>query len=186
MNSRSIIFLDFDGVTHPKFIGAQVFCRTPLLWQILRACPDVQVVFSTSWREAYRPEEMLDFATYGGGENLAHRFVGQTPIIKAQSDHDLRDLEIQRWLDANQHTGHWLALDDMLELFHGGHPNLYLVNGDTGLTEEDVAAIIQRIQPSVSEAEWNQQTIDHMDRMAVDEEYRKSVAKFICPNGDFD
>jgi len=108
---------------------------------------------------------------------LAHRFVGHTPRIKVKADHDARDLEIQSWLDTNNHTGPWLALDDMPELFHGGHPNLYLVNGDTGLTEVDVAAIIQRIKPSVSEAEWNRQTLANMDRMAVDEEYRKSIAK---------
>lgn len=181
-----ILFLDFDGVLSSHLRHEPDFCRLPLLWEILRAAPEAKVVFSTSWREVHRPEELLDFSTYGGGEDLAHRFVGQTPRIKVKSDHDPRDLEIQRWLDTNKHTGHWLALDDMPELFHGGHPNLYLVNGDTGLTEADVAAIIQRIQPSVSEAEWNQQTIDHMDRMAVGEEYRKSVAKFICPNGDFD
>jgi len=46
-------------------------------------------------------------------------------------------------------------------------------------------AFIQRIQPSVSEAEWNRQTLANMDRMAADEEYRKSVAKRICPNGNF-
>lgn len=140
-----ILFLDFDGVLHSRFIGAQFFCHTPLLWQILRTCPDVQVVFSTSWREAHRPEELLDFVTYGGGLDLAHRFIGQTPIIKAQSDHHLRDLEIQRWLDANQHT-HWLALDDMPELFRSEHPNLYLVDGSTGLTDLDVTAIIGRLK----------------------------------------
>lgn len=150
-----ILFLDFDGVTHPKLMGAEVFCRTPLLWKILRACPDVQVVFSTSWREVHRPEELLDFATYGGGEDLAHRFVGQTPRIHAPSDCDPRGLECHRWLEANGHSGTvWLALDDDSELFHRMfRPNLYLVNGDTGLTEEDVAAIIQRIQPRVSEVE---------------------------------
>lgn len=141
-----ILFLDFDGILHPKYIGVKYFCRTKLLWQILRSCPDMQVVFSTSWRKMHKPEELLEFATYGGGENLAHRFVGQTPIIKARSDHDLRDLEIQQWLDTNQHTGHWLALDDMPELFCSEHPNLYLVDGSTGLTEADVAAIIQRVQ----------------------------------------
>ncbi len=42
-------------------------------------------------------------------------------------------------------------------------------------------------QPSgVTEQEWSQRMLANMDRMAVDEEYRKSVAKKVCPNGNFD
>jgi hypothetical protein len=116
------------------------------LWQILRACPDVQVVFSTSWREVHRPEELLDFATYGGGEDLVHRFIGQTPRLHACSDYDPRLLECLRWLESNGHAdSSWLALDDVPQNYNH-HTNLYLVDRTTGLTDADVAAIIQRIQ----------------------------------------
>lgn len=143
-----ILFLDFDGVLHPKYIGTEYFCRTELLWQILRACPNVSVVFSTSWRETHKPEELLNFATYGGGEDLAHRFVGQTPRIRAHSDCDPRGLECHRWLEANGHSGTaWIALDDDPELFHRMfRQNLYVVDAYTGLTEADIAAIILRIR----------------------------------------
>lgn len=141
-----ILFLDFDGVTHPNFIGTQLFSCTGQLWKILRACPDVLVVFSTSWRESHRPEELLDFATYGGGEDLAHRFVGQTSRIHAASDYEPRGLECQRWLEENGHSETpWLALDDVRLQFHGGHPNLYVVDGSTGLTDKDVLEIIRRL-----------------------------------------
>jgi len=140
-----ILFLDFDGVLHPLMRLEPDFCRLPKLWQILRACPDVDVVFSTSWREIYRPDEMIEFVTWGGGEDLTHRVIGQTPRIKAESDCDRRDLEIQSWLDTNGHSGPWLALDDMPKMFNGEHPNLYVVDGSTGLTDADVAAIIRRI-----------------------------------------
>lgn len=148
MTGTIILFLDFDGVLHPQHIGVQYFCRTEFLWQILRACPEVRVVFSTSWRESHRPEELLDFATSGGGEDLAHRFIGQTPRIHAHSDFDPRGLECHRWLEANCYSGQaWLALDDVPELFHRMfHQNLYLVDGYTGLTETDVAAIIRRLR----------------------------------------
>lgn len=140
------LFLDFDGCTHPHPCEAdQLFCCTPMVWQILRACPEVQVVFSTSWREVHRPDELLDFVTYGGGEGLAHRIIGATPNLEREGRYGRRDLEIQTWLDVNHHTGPWLALDDMPEIFNGGHPNLYVVDGSTGLTEADVAAIIKRI-----------------------------------------
>jgi hypothetical protein len=142
-----ILFLDFDGVLHANYIDAQAFSCAEQLWKILRACPDALVVFSTSWRESYKPEELLDFATSGGGEDLASRFIGQTPRIRACSDYEPRGLECKSWLDANGHSETaWLALDDVRHQFHGGHPNLYVVDGSTGLTDADVAAIIQRIQ----------------------------------------
>src|ERR1017187_8660401 len=136
-----ILFLDFDGVTHPNIIGTQLFCCTGQIWKILRACPEVHVVFSTSWRESHRPEELLDFATFGGGEDLSHRFIGQTPRIHSHSDYDLRGLECQRWLEENGHSDTpWLALDDMPEIFPSGCPTLYRVYGSTGLTDADVLA----------------------------------------------
>lgn len=140
-----ILFLDFDGVLHPLLSSEPEFCRLDLLWKILRACPDAKVVFSTSWREVYRPEEMVEFVTYGGGEDLSHRIIGRTPSIKVEEPCDRRDLEIQSWLDVNDHSGPWLAIDDMPELFNGGHPNLYVVNGETGLTDADILAILGRI-----------------------------------------
>ena len=108
--------------------------------------PEVRVVFSTSWREVYRPDEMVEFVTYGGGEDLAHRIIGQTPSLENEGRYGRRDLEIQSWLDANHHIGQWLAIDDMPEIFSGGHPNLYVVDGTRGLTNEDVLAILEIIK----------------------------------------
>jgi len=142
-----ILFLDFDGVTHPqKNRDEDPFCRVELLWEILRACPEVRVVFSTSWRDDYDFDIMLDFVTYGGGEDLSARFVGITPNLEGEGHYGRRDLEIQGWLDANGYSGLWLAIDDMPELFSFGHPNLYVVSGEHGLTDADVLAIIGKIK----------------------------------------
>jgi hypothetical protein len=142
-----ILFLDFDGVCHPNYIDAKAFSCNEQLWKILRARPDVLVVFSTSWRETHRPDELLNFATQGGGEDLAHRFVGQTPRIRACSDYEPCGLECKQWLDSNGHAATpWLALDDIRHQFHGGHPNLYVVDGSTGLTDADVEKIIARLK----------------------------------------
>lgn len=142
-----ILFLDFDGVLHPEPSGDEgVFCRVSLLWQILRACPEAQVVFSTSWRSLHRPEELMDFATFGGGEDLAHRFIGSTPSIIQERDANIvgrvynREAECLEWLRHHGANRPWLALDDYAVDFRG--PNLYLVDRRTGLTEADVAAII--------------------------------------------
>ncbi len=139
-----ILFLDFVGVLHPSVRGKVPFCDTALLWQILRACPEAKVVFSTSWRDNFDPVAMVDFVTYGGGEDLEPRFIGETPNLEDEGLYGRRDLDIQRWLDTNNHSGPWLAIDDIVELFHGNQ-NLYVVNGQRGLAETDVVAILARV-----------------------------------------
>lgn len=145
-DAAMILFLDFDGVLHGVMRREPDFCRAPLLWQILRACPSANVVFSTSWREIYRPDELVEFVTRDGGRDLAHRFIGQTPRLHARSDYDPRLMECLNWLQSNGHADSpWLALDDVPQNYNH-HPYLYLVDRTTGLTDADVAAIIQRIQ----------------------------------------
>ena len=88
---------------------------------------------------------MLDFVTFGGGEELARRFIGNTPNLESEGHYGRRDLEIGRWLTANKHTGKWLAIDDMPEMFPEGCANLHLTDGDTGLTDDDVLEIIRKL-----------------------------------------
>lgn len=151
-----ILFLDFDGVTHPiRCVGgidAPLFSCAPALWKILRACPDVEVVFSTTWRVSYPLCELVKFTTQGGGEDLPHRFIGTTPDLENEGHYGRRDLEIRGWLNDHNHAGPWLALDDIPELFAGGegeagsYANLHLVDSRTGLTDADVVAIIARME----------------------------------------
>ncbi len=146
-----ILFLDFDGVLHPEH-GGELFSCLPQLWAILRAIPAAEVVFSTSWREIYRPDEMLDFVTHGGGENLVHRFVGCTPsIVREQGTNVVdrvykREDECRLWMAGNDHHCRpWLALDDYEPIFSPDCPTLYLVDQVTGLTDDDVVAIVERL-----------------------------------------
>lgn len=144
-----ILFLDFDGVLHPEDHGGEIFSCLPHLWEILRARPAVEVVFSTSWKEHHPLDELIGFATCNGGEDLAHRFLGCTPVIKPEDgrdDYRRREIECLAWLDSNQRPAHWLALDDIAYWFSFPCPNLYLVNYQTGLTAEDVAMIIARLK----------------------------------------
>lgn len=152
----TILFLDFDGVLHPKNTDREtVFCRVELLWKILRACPNLEVVFSTSWRELHKFDELLDFVTCGGGEDLAQRFIGVNPSIVLESGANLagqiyqREDECISWLVTNNQSQRpWLALDDTDCWFVGS--NLYLVNSETGLTDADVLAIVGRINAGIS------------------------------------
>ena len=105
-----ILFLDFDGVLHPEQLGEDEFCRAPILWEVLRECVHVKVVISSSWREIYTLDELVEFVTRGGGEDLANRIIGATPHpekgqtlfarykFRPKSDgHRLRECEIHLW-----------------------------------------------------------------------------------------
>lgn len=142
-----ILFLDFDGVLHPVGGKAEMFCRLPLLWRLLRLCPELQVVFSTSWRETYRFDYLIDFVTSNGGEDLIHRFVGSTPVPEVAEDNPVNRLqECQAWLQEHNHLASaWLAIDDNDEWFYGS-PNLYWIDPSTGLQEKDLDAIAFRIR----------------------------------------
>lgn len=146
-----ILFLDFDGVTHPELRGEPDFCRNPLLWQILRACPNVDVVFSTSWREIYTFDELIGFVTINGGEDLAHCFIAANPsILREQGAYNngkqyRRESECRLWMQINEPQRSWLAVDDLAVFFSPFSPVLHLTDRKTGLTDADVAAIIRRI-----------------------------------------
>ncbi len=146
-----ILFLDFDGVLHPETGDeSDLFCCRPVLWEILRARADVDVVFSTSWRESYPPEALLDFVTARGGEELRHRFIGQTPTVPVApgaDDYRRRERECLAWLAQHPHAPlRWLALDDVAYWFSRASPNLYLVDYRTGLTDADIPAILERLR----------------------------------------
>lgn len=156
-NSQVILFLDFDGVLHPE-PPKDRFGRVPLIWALLRARPRVEVVFSTSWRELYPFDVLVKLVTAGGGEELAPRFIGTTPVLpKNPRDHYRhRELECLAWLAANQarypiarRPLRWIALDDMVFWFTIPCWQLYAVDARTGLTEADLAALLKRIPESV-------------------------------------
>lgn len=148
---RPTIFLDFDGVPHPEGLGPDVsreFECVGHLWAILRAVSAAQVVFSTSWRSIHTFDELVDFVTHGGGEDLAVRFIGVTPEIPRHADagdSQRREIECLAWRDAAGHIGHWLAIDDIHHLFAAGSRNAYITDYQTGLTAADVPAIVARL-----------------------------------------
>lgn len=154
MSKSPLLFLDFDGVLHPIFArGPALLSKRPLLWQLLDACPPVDVVFSTSWREIYPIHDLIELATACGGEHHADRFIGTLPSIIQEANRNisgpvhLREIAIRAWLDGNGLQGrNWIALDDDQTGFKPGCPNLFLIDKMTGLGPEHVELLIARCQ----------------------------------------
>lgn len=106
------LFLDFDGVLHPRS-GGELFASLPLLEQVLHDAPDVHVVSSSSWRELYGLQELREFFC----EALRARIVGVTPVYGSAELASRgrakfrRHAECVAWL-AGSDDRRWLALDD--------------------------------------------------------------------------
>lgn len=149
-----ILFLDFDGVLHPLTAeGTELFSCLPKLWTLLRRHPEIEVVFSTAWRERLSLAIMTKYVTQGGGEDLVpSRFIGATPHdIDHDANCESRLTECLSWLSENgRELEPWIAVDDMGILFgRRPAPNIYLVNPDHGLRDHDIAgisALIKRLR----------------------------------------
>jgi hypothetical protein len=140
-----ILFLDFDGVLHPVGGKTEPFCHVPMLWRVLRACPSLRVVFSTSWRETYTMDYLVDFATSNGGEDLVDRFIGITPVLPS-GDAITRLRECEAWLDENGFADtFWLAVDDDQAEF-GSCPQLILTDRHLAIQDHHVDEMIRRFQ----------------------------------------
>lgn len=138
-----ILFLDFDGVTHPEpCYPDNLLCRLPLIEEVLRAHPTVSIVISSSWRDAYTFEELRAFFS----ADLAPRVIGVTPSIKRPSGDWLpgqvpqyeREWECDSWMRQNRPWGTpWLAIDDRAHWFRPDCSELLLTDSSVGFQLED-------------------------------------------------
>ncbi len=147
-----VLFLDFDGVTHPEPCHQEgVFCRVELIVEVLQRFPTVEIVISSSWRMQYTLSELQDFLV----ELPPHRIIDVTPSIKSpslewtQGVYSLseRQWEIETWMKANRPLGTpWIALDDRAFWFEEGCKNLLLTDKKTGFTKDDALILEAMIQ----------------------------------------
>lgn len=130
-----ILFLDFDGVTHPIPCKDEAFfCHLERIEGVLRDYPDVKVVISSWWRASHTLEALRDFFS----DDIGPRIIGVTPweestlnpdgIVIAKSRYD----ECLAWMAENGYTGPWVALDDAWREFPAACPQLVGCHTDFG------------------------------------------------------
>lgn len=143
IQGQRIISLDFDGVLHPSPRLAvkpelPVFCWIDCLDRLLVSHPDVRLLVHSSWREAYRPDEIADMLM-----PLESRFLGVAPPGS-------RGEAIVQWQLRHSPHARILVIDDDESEF-SSHPDLQVLYCDPakGLSAVDVQEAI---------AAWLEQT----------------------------
>lgn len=116
-----------------------------------RSCggiPKSVSIFLTSWRQRLGVRTLIDYTLLGGGEDLANRFIDVTPELECEEDYQHRRLECESWLAENNHERTpWLALDDTPSLMgFAASPNIYIVDPQHGLRDQDIEAVAARIR----------------------------------------
>lgn len=140
---QPLLFLDFDGVLHPKYEGS--FAQLPMLCAWLERYPQVAVVVSSDWRLR---DGLMDLMALFPSP-LRSRVLGVTPDLRgARAGCDFRyarqcEIEYYRWRVG--HDGPFVALDDTAHLFEAQYPALVEVDGASGLTREDLAVANVRL-----------------------------------------
>ena len=56
-----VIFLDFDGVLHPRISPDKLFVHVDRLSHVLKDHPDVKIVVSSSWRASHTIKQLCHF-----------------------------------------------------------------------------------------------------------------------------
>lgn len=127
-----ILFLDIDGTLHPMNRQDGVLSCLPMLEDVLRQHPGVDIVISSAWRTDHSLAQLRALFS----PDISPRVIGITPDRRAQYgvEKHQRQLEVEDWL-SEQGREHepWVAVDDDAWQFVPGCPRLIVVDGETGL-----------------------------------------------------
>lgn len=138
------LFLDFDGVLHPKGAAQPRFVRLNDFEACMRkeAMRAVQIVISSTWRVAYSLEQLRGFFA----SDIAARIVGTTSTLRSYVTEYERGEEIQAWLKQNAVT-RWVALDDDVEGFARNlRSHLILCDGTVGFSAAQARMLTDYVQ----------------------------------------
>src|SRR5271154_7041525 len=128
-----LIFLDLDGVLRRKkspLYRLDTLCLRAFE-QAIRSVPNVQIVITSSWREAFTVDQLRGLFS----PDIACRIIGVTPIAPNQDGH-YRHREVLAYLKLNRRENDlWLALDDD-PLHYPRLNNVLLIDGERGFDSD--------------------------------------------------
>jgi hypothetical protein len=138
-----IVFLDFDGVLHPFSRPDGPFTLLPQFERVMRDFPDVEIVISSAWREAYGLAQLKAIFS----RDIAERIIGATPVFAPAGYRHVREAEIQSWLlDNDREHERWVAIDDTNFFFAPRCTNLILVDSELGFAPSTEQALRKRLR----------------------------------------
>lgn len=148
-----ILFLDFDGVTHPDPCRKEAFfCQLPLIEDVLRENKHVDVVISSSWRYDHRLPELKAYFS----SDIRTLVIDVTPSVARTDDegwippHLLqhhREWECRKWI--RQHCPMdtpWLAIDDVSDWFLPGCADLLSTRSELGFQPEQASKLREMLK----------------------------------------
>lgn len=136
-----ILFLDFDGVLHPEpcYDDTQLFCHRELFESVIRECPDVEIVISSTWRHKRSLDEIRSLFS----PRVSEKIVGVTPNwadlleLQAVIGQYPRHVEVEGYLrQSGKPWQEWVALDDRGYWFKPFLRNLVRCDPAVGMTPE--------------------------------------------------
>jgi hypothetical protein len=154
LTAGCILFLDFDGVTHPEPCEkGELFLRLPLIEDVLREFGTCKIVISSSWRAVHGLDEMREYFA----ADMQSRVIGVTPEYSVLRLHGIvepaatyhRQWECESWLQHKQvwlpqnrrlHAP-WIAIDDRPDWFCPDCGNLLPTRTDTGFGADDATRL---------------------------------------------
>lgn len=148
-----ILFLDFDGVTHPDPCRKEEFFgQLPLIENVLREHRQVEIVISSSWRYDHSLPELQAYFS----SDMSARVIDVTPTVARTDDegwiprHLLqhhREWECRKWM--RQHRpldAPWLAIDDIADWFLPDSANLLTTQSGCGFKPEQACLLREMIR----------------------------------------
>ncbi|MCW8829254.1 MAG: HAD domain-containing protein [Gammaproteobacteria bacterium] len=131
-----ILFLDFDGVTHPlSGTPFDLGCLKHLEAAVAEYAVDI--VIASSWREHYPLAQLRKLL----GTELATKVVDVTPVIDEPFLKHVRYHEVQKYLaEAGHDEKSWVAVDDTPGFYPPGAPVVWC-DPQTGMTARESAQL---------------------------------------------
>ncbi len=149
MNIMNIIYLDFDGVTHPFGCGEwKEFCNLPLIEKTIEPFikeKNLKIVISSRWRTHYPIKSLKNIFS----DDIKNIIIGVTPVISFSAGFEskyFRSNEIEESLKILK-PGNFIIIDDAQEAIK---PELWkyciITDPEKGFTSKSRNMLIDKLR----------------------------------------